>query len=330
MRALFASPALYLGLLAGVIGGRYFFVSSPPAESMRKEREAPTSPDFSWLDEGQIREYYELKTMKERYEKADELLGRFVLALIAGRLMDVSDSTRNKIARSAEGRREELPAPICAPAPANTNVPVAASVPATPPPPPGSTPSGKSSLTPASGSTGATGNASESKFEPGQTESFPFNSTTMYKSTMCRGESGWFVVEAQRARYAAEPIGEEDAGSELLGTLASDSLQRSKIGVFHCLAETYKDWRVRFTFMAKAEGVRKARFQSRSWKSDGTIGGGPRNVFPLEGTYGWRPVSISAIMLEESFAAGFELDGPGKLWIRDFKVVRVADTKPYD
>ncbi|MGZ3709775.1 MAG: hypothetical protein ACXVBC_12720, partial [Bdellovibrionota bacterium] len=93
---------------------------------------------LSALTEKELAEYYELKDLRAKYEKADELLGKMLLVLIADLSLPVPPDRLAQIQTSAAGRH---PAPAAsespAPSPATTLVPHSSPVsqPAPPIPP---------------------------------------------------------------------------------------------------------------------------------------------------------------------------------------------------
>lgn len=322
-----------MGLLAGGAIGYGFKAhkTSPPlSESPQRE-----NPDFSFIHEDEVREYYALKSMKERYEKADELLGKFVLALIAGRFMDVGDKTRMNVENSAEGRANSMPTPRCESAGVDTQVKpvsapvVSAPVPAKDLPPSDKKPAGSvsSSLTADSLTVGADGKI---KFEPGQTETFNFSSKASYKTTMCKNDPEWFVTEGQKSYFAAEADPDMDS-TELIGTLVSTSLQKSEIVLMHCLNSTYKNWRVKISMLVKGEGVRNARFVARMWNDkNGEAFPTKRMNLGNQGTFSWQRMELDFDIGRNPFAFGIEMLGQGKIFMKDVKVTRVQNLRPFD
>lgn len=312
----FTSPWLYAGLLIGILTSSYFAPRKPTASKTPVAEVSSMSADFGWLSEAQLAEYYELKSMRERYERADELLGKMVLALIAGKFIDFSTATSAKLQASANGRALQFPPPVC-----EAKAAPAQAVAAPPPPLPAKEKRDfKKRII-----------GEESPYQqaqPGETESFPFAKMASYKTTMCDGESDWFVTSGFKSYFSAEPD-PDDENTDLVGTISSSSLQRSELTLLHCLKPNYKSWRVKITAQVKADNVRNGKMIIKKWNPDGSEARAS-NQINISGTFDWKPFSMPVIVSGESFAFGFEMVGSGKLFLKDVKVLRMEDTYLHD
>lgn len=305
------SPILYVGLIAGFLGARYFMAAAPVPEKNEMPETAAVckTPDFSWLNENKIRRYYELSAITTRYQWADQSFGKLGIALLNAEVLTVSPDLAENLKQSAEGNAAPFPPAACAPAlPVPAQAPVIAAAP--PPPPKKPKPAHWKSID----------DQVDGK-EPAESVSFPFSKMASYKTTMCEGEGEWFVTNGFKTYFAAEPDPADEKSSELVGTIASTSLQRSELTLLHCLPPLYKNWRVNITAMVKAENVRNAKFIARRWNASGMEFKMP-NHYPIGGTFDWKEVEFSVVVPSASFAFGVEMIGSGKIYLKDVKVIR--------
>lgn len=113
-----------LGILVGVFVG-YIFGKHQEASSMAKSETAQLAAPSASGDtdlhqlqafaQGELADYYRLKTMEERYKKSDEILGKIMLILLADLGVRVSSQTENAIHESANGaHKAEMAAAVAA------------------------------------------------------------------------------------------------------------------------------------------------------------------------------------------------------------------------
>jgi hypothetical protein len=276
-----------------------------PVEDLLNKQQALRAKLAS-LTDGELEDYQRLRTLREKYEKADELLGKVLLVLIADLGLKVSDSHLTALQESARGHHPAVQEP--APPPP---VYVASRPPIKPRPP----------EPPASGPQASTPSPATPFPGPLPSGSVPFSNVIGRQVRRGCGphQTGWFISGSapQDYRIGVDP-GLSGAQDEVAFIQALSSNPRPHAELDRCAEiARFTGKRVRFTAEIRAENVRDyANVHIRGENLGHERLGDPRSSF--KGTFDWTPYSVEMDVTPEmtELSYGITFESAGKAWIR--------------
>jgi hypothetical protein len=289
-----------LGLAVGIKGLKNIPSTPTPTPDLTPARER-----LAHLAEHDLADYHRLRDLEEKYKKADELLGKIYLLLIADLGLRLSVSTEQKLKDSAKGD----PSPY---EPPPSRYHETASVPA--PSPPRNAQAPQPQTTPQSPAPARTSPATTTAHSPGAK---PFSSLSYRRQRGCENAPmGWFVSRNERDDYT---VGIDSSAGELVGSIQSRRPSGSLVELAQCgRIEPGAIKRVQVTAMVKAEGVfGSARlFLRAEGSSQGVL---DDKGTPIRGSFDWKPMSVEINSPSNASAVNFGLllRGAGRIWIKE-------------
>jgi hypothetical protein len=302
-----AAALLLIGVSAGVALERSWTSSQPhpaplPEPSLDAGHEAAKTR-LRELTEREFAEYLELKGLRERYEKADELLGKVLLVLIADLGLRVSDKHAQAIREAARGNHR--------PARDNPETGRPHSLPPTP-----QTPATRPTEPPPQ-------DARTAPLPPARPPEghVPFDRLEARSRRNCERERpGWHILSESPSgdyRIGFDPALSSSQEQVAFIRSATDN-PRSRAELAHCAdMSAVSGKRVRFTALIKADSVRdRASLQVRA--HDQNRSPIAREVARFRGTFDWKPLTVELDIPAAATTAlyGIAFEGEGKAWIR--------------
>jgi hypothetical protein len=307
-------------LALGIVAGRATVATAPdPRQHELADQIEQTKRRLSSvLTDRELEEYRELKELRAKYEKADELLGKVLMVLIADLGLNVSKKNAQALEASAHGVHPRVEAaasskPSQAPPQSRTGY-VAPGTQVAGAPLPVPTPMSRASL----------------PDDPRPQGLVPFD-------RIDRGVGGrracdknlpnWFISGASAQEYRVgidRSLGQGDDQVAFIEGIKPSPRQQAELN--HCAeVGALGGKRVKFTAWIKAEGVRD--YANIHFRVDGRNRERALNERAhFNGTFDWKQLSVEADVPADATAIyyGITFESTGKAWIRHAAVTVVG------
>ncbi len=272
------------------------------------------------LTSRELEEYRELKGLRARYERADELLGKMILVLIADLGLRVSDKSTQAAKDSARGvhpeaaaedtRGEAVASPVLQQEP-----PAVLSE-----PPPRVTERSTKTPETSSGHAGLPGSGG-----------VPINQIVVGNRRSCSkgADPGWFTIGSSPQDYSIGIDPQMSVGEDQAAFIqAMKHNPRTHAELNHCAdLRAIAGKRLKLTALIKAEGAKdyaNLHFRAQNLNLERIADERKR----LSGTFDWKSFSVEMDVPPETRAVsyGVTLEGVGKIWIRQvqFKILEAV------
>jgi hypothetical protein len=282
-----------------------------------KSQEAPLSTlslenaktKFASLSERELEDYHQLKSLRGRYEKADEILGKMVLILLADVGVRFSQRVEMASRDAAQGRHTGLPQPKNHVVP--TDLPVPQSDLAQTSEVPRDQPSPVQSSQPPSirRTTQTTG-------------AVAFNRPEVRSRKSCEsGKMGWFLTGENPGAYTFGLDGQGDRVGEPIAWIQGkqENNNPESAEFIHCAQPPFKPGQVyRLTAWVKAAGIRDyANLNIRSGRSHREMTIVARKS--IRDTFDWKLMTVETEAHAETqiMSFGLRIQSTGQIWIKD-------------